>query len=71
MADYPRLVDNRRERSVADPFVIALAQELKLKVVTNENGGTTETPMIPSVCRDLRLPCIGIPDFIEELGWTF
>lgn len=71
MAEYPRLVDNRRERSVADPFVIALAQELELKVVTNENGGTTKKPKIPSVCRDLGLPCIGIPDFIDELGWTF
>lgn len=52
LAKYPRLVDTRKGRSGADPFVIAYAMTCNpvRTVVTQEQGGTLERPKIPFVC---------------------
>lgn len=69
---HPRLVDTHRNRSQADPFVIATAEKLKAVVVTGEKPrGKMDTPKIPDVCdaRDIR--CIPFLEMLRELGWKF
>ena len=70
MSKYSRLVDSKKNRSVGDPWVIALAQARRLTVVTGEKAtGSLLKPKIPDVCKDLGLPCIEIVDFFRKLGW--
>jgi hypothetical protein len=70
MSKYSRLVDSKKNRSVGDPWVIALAQARALTVVTGEKStGTLLKPKIPDVCKDLGVPCIEIVDFFREQGW--
>ena len=69
---YPRLVDTRRGRSGADPFVIALARVRSAIVVTGENDdGTPEKPKIPTVCRHFGVRAIKPLDFIRANRWVF
>lgn len=71
MSEFPRLVDNRSNRSGADPFVIALAQLHDLTVVTyEESTNSLRRPKIPDVCARLNLRCIKMVDLIREQGWT-
>ena len=72
LAAHPRLVDTKRNRSQADPFVIATAEILGATVVTGErHSGNLAKPKIPDVCavRDIR--CIAFLDMLRELGWRF
>ena len=68
LGKYPRLVDTRKGRSGADPFVIALAQihNPQLTVVTEERGGTGDKPHIPYVCQEEDLRCIDLLALITE-----
>jgi hypothetical protein len=68
---YPRLVDTLKNRSQADPFVVAVAMEHKLSLVTGEVGGTIERPRIPFVCAAEGVICINFLQMIRELGLTF
>lgn len=69
---FPRLVDSRRDRSMADPFVIALAKVRACTVVTGErNAGTNERPRIPNVCGSLSIRCIGLLGLMRDKKWTF
>ncbi len=69
---YPRLLDTRRNRSGADPFVIALAMVEGLTVVTDERRtGSTNRPNIPDACAGLRVRCINILDMLKEEGGRF
>lgn len=70
MSKYGRLVDSKKNRSVGDPWVIALAQARRLTVVTGEKAtGSLLKPKIPDVCKDLGLSCIDIVDFFRKQGW--
>jgi hypothetical protein len=74
LADHPRLVDTHRNRSQADPFVIATAERLgkDTVVVTGEKPrGKPDTPKIPDVCDVRGLRCITFLDMLRELGWKF
>jgi hypothetical protein len=74
LAAYPRLVDTHRNRSQADPFVIATAEQLggDTTVVTGEKPrGKLDTPKIPDVCEVRRLRCITFLDMLRELGFKF
>lgn len=74
LAAYPRLVDTHRNRSQADPFVIATAERLgkDTVVVTGEKPrGKLDTPKIPDVCGVRGLRCITLLDMLRELGWKF
>jgi hypothetical protein len=48
---HPLLMKATKNRNGADPFVIATARVKGLTVVTEEKGGTTTKPKIPSVCQ--------------------
>lgn len=70
MAKYTRLVDSKKNRSVGDPWVIALAKVRGLTVVTGEKAtGNLAKPKIPDVCKDLGLPCVEMIDFFRTQGW--
>jgi hypothetical protein len=72
LAAFPRLVDSRRGRSGADPFVIALARVRKATVVTEEAlTGKATGPRIPDVCEALKVPYVRILGLIRQEKWTF
>ena len=68
------LVDNTRQRSLADPWVIAHALSENACVVTKEEKvtapGTTRIK-IPNVCDNMRIRWINDFQLIEELGIQF
>jgi hypothetical protein len=68
---HPRLVDHRKGRSGADPFVIALALRDNSIVVTGESrtGRLLEKPRIPDVCEAMDVRCIGLLDLFRTKGW--
>ena len=68
LGKYPRLVDTRKGRGGADPFVIALALTGMPfhTVVTEEQGGTLEKPKIPVVCESEGIRCINLMQLISE-----
>jgi hypothetical protein len=69
---HPRLVDTHRNRSQADPFVIATAERLKGVVVTGEKPrGKLDIPKIPDICELRQIRCITFLDMLRELGWKF
>ncbi len=67
---YRRLVDTRKGRDPADPFVIAIAKIKNYKVVTNESfTNKLVAPNIPDVCKDMGIDSINILQLIEDEGW--
>lgn len=71
LARHSLLMKASKNRNGADPFVIATAQVKSLTVVTEEKGGTTTKPKIPSVCRALGVPCVNVLSFLRDQGWSF
>ena len=67
---FPRLVDTRKNRSGADPFVVALAMTGGLTVVTYENQSRNlEKPNIPDACDALHVECVGLLDMVRRERW--
>ena len=74
LGHYPRLVDTRKNRSAADPFVIAVASVFDPPlVVVTEEGPTNniKKPNIPDVCIAEGLNCIPILGLIIHEDWRF
>jgi hypothetical protein len=76
MADpmHKLLVDNTKQRSLADPWVIAHAMKAGACVVTKENLETalnSKRIKIPNVCQNLGIRCINDFDMIRELKVSF
>lgn len=72
LTEHPRLVDTFRQRSQADPFVIATAEALGAVVVTGEKPrGKLDIPKIPDVCEQRKIPCISFLQMLRELEWRF
>jgi Domain of unknown function (DUF4411) len=72
LARYPRLVDTLRNRSMADPFVIATAMTLDAVVVTGEVlTGRMDKPRIPDVCQENGIRWINFLQMIRELNLMF
>ncbi len=58
--------------TVADPFVITLAQRRELKVVTGERlSNNPDTPKIPDVCNHYGVQWMNVLNMIQERGWRF
>jgi ketosteroid isomerase-like protein len=69
---WPRLVDSKKNRSGADPFVIALAGQRGFRVVTGEKpSGNLNKPMIPDVCEAMGIQSMTFLELIREQGWRF
>lgn len=72
LSRFPKLIDTRRGRSGADPFVIALARVHGAVVVTGENDdGTADRPKIPTACTAFGVRAIKTLDFIRANRWVF
>lgn len=73
MADYGRLVDSIKQRSIADPWVIALAMVENAVVVTKEtpSGLNSRRIKIPDVCRALNLHWMNDFEFAKKVGIRF
>jgi Domain of unknown function (DUF4411) len=71
LAATPFLTKTGPGRDRADPFVIAVAQEMSLPVVTEEQGGSTKKPKIPFVCEVRDVACLRLLDLIRAESWTF
>lgn len=69
-AEIPTLVDLKKGRGQADPFVVALARTRNDTVVTEENSKPT-APRIPDACRHFGIRCIKLLEFIREMQWRF
>lgn len=71
LAEHPRLLDTRKNKSGGDPFVIALAVVRGCAVVTAEVATTSlNRPKIPDVCRVLNVPCINLVDLLRQEGFA-
>lgn len=71
LAQFPKMVDERTGKSMADPFVIAVARVHQLAVVTGEKGGTPTRPKIPNVCAHFGIRTLSVLEMIREAGWSF
>lgn len=68
---FPRLVDSRRDRGKADPFVIALAKVQTCAVITGEkHTGIPDKPKMPDVCTHYSIPCISLLQLFREKKWS-
>ena len=72
LGQFPRLVGERKLRTSADPFVIALAKVKGLTVVTEERptGSLQSNPNIPDVYGVIGVPWIGLLDLIKAEKWV-
>jgi Domain of unknown function (DUF4411) len=72
LAKFPRLVGEKKLRTSADPFVIAMARVEKRRIVTDEKPtGNLNRPNIPDVCEALGMkPCMGLLQFIQAEKWV-
>lgn len=71
LGQFPRLVGERKVRTSADPFVIALARVEGLQLVTDEKPtGSLARPNIPDVCAELRMTGMGLLQLIQTEKWV-
>ncbi len=69
---FPRLVDTIRDRSMADPWVIAHAMSADATVVTKEMpSNSVKRIRIPDVCQEFNVRCIDDFIFLKEVGIRF
>lgn len=67
---FPRLVGEKKLRTSADPFVIAMAQVRGLQIVTEEKPtGNLNRPNIPDVCSQLDMTTADVLGLIRLEGW--
>ncbi len=70
--EFPGWAD--RKRSGADPFIVALAEQRGLQVITGErmaNSLKGSKTKIPDVCRHRRVAWGAMVDLIRAEGWKF
>ena len=69
---YQLLVNNSKDRTEADVFVIALAMVRGAIVVTEENrSDSNKRPKIPDVCDKLNIQSINTVQYIIQRKWRF
>jgi hypothetical protein len=72
LKEFPKLVDERRDRSRADAFVVGLARVTKTVVITGEKkNNSAKRPKIPDACEKFDLRWIDLPTLIRERKWKF
>jgi Domain of unknown function (DUF4411) len=70
LAKFPRLVGEKKLRTSADPWVIAVASVEGLKIVTEEKPtGRLDRPNIPDVCAAMNIETIPLLDLIRAEKW--
>ncbi len=72
LREHKKLIDERKNRSGADPFVIALAMIKKIPVITEENiNNSLNRPKIPDICQVYGIKWLNMLQFCREQGWRF
>jgi len=72
LSNHKTLIDSRRNRSSADPFVIALAKINSSIVITEElPTQSNNRPHIPDVCDALNIEYINLIDLSRIENWKF
>jgi len=73
LGQHKKLIDQRKGRSGADPFVIALAKLRGCAVLTAEkpSNNPEKRPRIPDVCDALGIKWLNVLELFREQGWTF
>jgi len=68
LADHPKLVDTRRSRSGADPFVVAVAIVYDCAVVTHEKPSRNpdRRPTIPDACAAFSVRWLSLVELLRE-----
>lgn len=69
LADFPKLVMERKVAYAADPFVVSAARMNGAMVLTEEGFGSAGKPRIPFVCRELRVEYCNLLDLIRAERW--
>jgi hypothetical protein len=71
LSQFPRLVGEKKLRTSADPFVIALARVEGLQLVADEKlTGKPLRPNIPDVCMELGMTHINVLQLIQSEKWV-
>lgn len=71
---FPAFLPERSPDGIwADPYVIALAQDVDAAVVTSEQLAppSARHPKIPNICAALGVRCLAPLQFFRECGWRF
>ncbi len=64
---YPSILDYKRAKSGADPFIIAMAKTNNHILVTEETlSGNPLPKKIPDICKLLNIPCIDLLNVIKR-----
>ncbi len=72
LQNHKTLIDTRRNRSSADPFVIALAIMNSSIVVTEEcPSESNNRPHIPDVCNAYNIEFINLDELCRREGWEY
>lgn len=71
LARHTKLVQAGKNKNLADPWVIALAQRTGAVVVTEEGRGKKDNPKIPDICAAEGIRVIKVVDLIVAAGWRF
>ncbi len=72
LAKFPRLIDSKKQRSMADPWVVAHAWSSNAVVVTKEfPADSIKKCKIPDVCDYFNIPWMDDIRFVTEIGITF
>ena len=72
LSNHKTLIDSRRNRSSADPFVIALAKINSSIVITEElPTQSNNRPHIPDVCHALDIGYVNLIDLSRIENWKF
>ncbi len=70
LSTHSNLLDFKRRKSSADPFLIGLAMIDGSAIVTEEKpSGGPEKSKIPNVCDDYSIRCINLLDTLREVGF--
>ncbi len=73
---YKQFVNQKINNVNADPWLVAQAKNLGLKLISEEtfsNSPDLAKHKIPNVCRDplFKVDCINLSELVRERGWTF
>lgn len=69
LSSHSGLLDLKKNKSSADPFLISTAMEFDCIVVTEELiSNSPIRPKIPNVCKDLDVDCINLLEMLRREG---
>lgn len=73
LKDYSGMINARKNKSGANPWVVALAMQYLGVVVVTEEKSTSDRlhPRIPDVCKFSGIECVTIAGLVRREKWRF